>query len=213
MYLFLIFLNFMFAIVFSWLSKVLVVYATIVDNTSIEYAYDRTVPIPNTLASWFILRILDFRISFLFVVVSTYFSYILKVKVFEKGYRQIERIFVIAFGIFTFFFSLIVYDRDVAILDVFAFLFVLIYVSAVYIPFLIKAFSFYRKVEETKFQTAFLALSIMSLSILLVFLNLLFDRLVILITGVGFTIFYFLSWTCGIIAILGAYFGYIRPKS
>jgi len=213
MYLFLIFLNFMFAIVFSWLSKVLVVYATIVDNTSIEYAYDRTVPIPNTLASWFILRILDFRISFLFVVVSTYFSYILKVKVFEKGYRQIERILVIAFGIFTFFFSLIVYDRDVAILDVFAFLFVLIYVSAVYIPFLIKAFSFYRKVEETKFQTAFLALSIMSLSILLVFLNLLFDRLVILITGVGFTIFYFLSWTCGIIAILGAYFGYIRPKS
>ncbi|MHA1687785.1 MAG: hypothetical protein ACTSUN_00350 [Promethearchaeota archaeon] len=104
--------------------------------------------IPSTPATCFILRILNFRIRFLFVAISIYFSYLLKVKAFEEGYNKIEHIYIIALGIFTFFFALIVYDGLTILLNVLAFLLILIYVVSIYILFLIKVLSSYRIIEE-----------------------------------------------------------------
>ncbi|MHA1725197.1 MAG: hypothetical protein ACTSYC_03590 [Promethearchaeota archaeon] len=109
---------------------------------------DRSMSIPSTPATCFILRILNFRIRFLFVAISIYFSYLLKVKAFEEGYNKIEHIYIIALGIFTFFFALIVYDGLTILLNVLAFLLILIYVVSIYILFLIKVLSSYRIIEE-----------------------------------------------------------------
>ncbi len=206
LYLFMIFLNFVIAIVFSWLSKVIVLYS------GIEYVYNNALPDPGTSLSWLLLRIIDFRFSFVFVTISTFFSYILKVSIFEKGYNQIHKTIVIIYGCFTVIYSLLAYQRGNTFLDVLAFLFVLIYLSMIYIPFLIRSFNTYKKVNEQVYKKAFLSLVIMSLSFMLVFLSFLIDRILILLGDPGFTIFYFMGWTLVVIGIMGAYFGYIRPK-
>ena len=208
LYLFIIFLNYLLAIIFSWLSKVLVLYS------DIEYIYDDTAPDPGTTTSWILLRITDFRISFVFLTIAIYLSYVLKVNLYDKGYNNVQRILVIVFAIFTAVFSLIVYENGNTLFDTFAFLFIFILMASVYFPFFIRTYGSYKSTAEPQFQKAFLSLALMSLFFILILLNFLFDRLVILIIGgPGFTPFYFMAWTFAILGIFGAYFGYIRPKS
>ena len=207
LYLFIIFLNFLAAIIFSWLSKVLVLYS------GEEYIYNSTVPAPNDALSWMILRIIDFRMSFIFITIAIFFSYILKVGVFEKGFNPIHKKIVIIFGIWTALYSLIIYERGNTLLDVFAFLFVLIYMTMIYFPFMIQTYKNYKIVEEKVYKNAFLSLSLMSLFFVLVLLSFLLDRILILFGSPGFTIFYFLAWSFVIGGMLCAYLGYISPKS
>lgn len=199
-------LGYTLAIIFSWFSKILVLYSTM------DYLQYQDVAAPQTLESWFLLRITDFRISFLFVILAIYLSYILRVKVFESEFNQKEKIAISGYTIFTFIYSLIIYERGNVILDVFAFLFILILMSITYIPFFARSLKYYQQSDKKVIKNAFLSLAIMSINYMMVFVFFLFDRILIFLGDPGFTLFYFLAWTSGVIAIIGAYLGYIRPK-
>ena len=205
--LFIIFINWFLSIIFSWLSKVLVIYS------NIEYVYNASISDPGTISSWFILRIVDFRISFVFVTIGTFFSYILNINLFEEDVNQKQKLFIYIFGIFTAGYTLLIYERGNTLLDVFAFLFVFLYMSMIYLPFFKSLLKSYHSVNDPTFKNAFLSLAVMSLFFMLVLLNFLIDRVLILLGDPGFTFFYFLGWSCVIIGIVCAYLGYIKPKS
>jgi len=201
--LFFLCLNIFLAIVFSWLSKVLILYS------NIDYLYDDSVSDPLTPASWILLRISDFRISFLFITIATIFSYFFKVKLFEKDFKKFQSFIILIYGIFTAFFSLVIYQKDNIILDVFTFFFVFLLMCIVYIPFMKKSIQAYKNTSMRNYRNAFLSLTIMSLSFILVLFCFLIDRIYILMGDFGFTLFYFMGWIFLIIGILGAYFGYL----
>ncbi|KKM07131.1 hypothetical protein LCGC14_1737030 [marine sediment metagenome] len=196
--LFLIFINYFIAIIFSWISKVFVVFV-------IDVVQD------GSIIAWCYNIIVDFRLSELFVTIAIFLSYILKVSVFEKGYNTIQKFAVIIYGIFTCIYVLFIYENGNTILDIIAFLIVFIYMVMVYAPFLQRALQAYRGLPE--FSQAFLSLAIMSISFMLIFLNFAIDRVLIFLGSPGFTLFYFLAWIFVIVGIFGAYYGYIRPKS
>ncbi|MFW9784345.1 MAG: hypothetical protein ACFFFB_18850 [Candidatus Heimdallarchaeota archaeon] len=198
--LFLIFVSYFMAIIFSWLSKIFVVLElnVIQDGSVIPWIYN---------------RISDFRISELFVTIAIFLSYILKVNVFEKGYKIVLKCIIIIYGVFSSAYVLFIYYVGNTLLDIIAFLIVFIYMVMVYAPFLRRAVESYRAVEERSYKRAFLSLAIMSISFILIFLSFAIDRILIFLGSPGFTLFYFLGWISAIIGIFGAYYGYIRPKS
>ncbi len=207
LYLFLIFLSYLFGIMFSWVSKVLVLYS------GIDYIYNAAASDPGTPMSWILLRIIDFRISFIFVTLSIYLSYVLKVNVFEKGYNRVQRFVVIVYSIFTGLYCFIVYQRGNTMLDVLAFLFVFIFMFMIYVPFMARSLNSYKTVNDSIFKKAFLSLAIMSISFILVFFCFFIDRVLILFGSPGFTAFYFLAWSFVIVSLVFTYLGYIRPKA
>jgi hypothetical protein len=141
-------------------------------------------------------------------------SYIFKVKIFDDGeYVPLQKYVIIGYGIFTEFYIILVYIADNVLLDAIAFLLVAFYMCIIYIPFMSSALTAYRSVDQPRFKNAFLSLAVMAFSFLLIFINFFIDRLFILFGSIGFTLFYYLAWSFALIGILGAYFGYIRPKS
>ncbi len=207
LYLFLIFLSWTCAIIFSWVSKILELYS------NIPYLAVGSTVDPGTLESWILFRIVSFRISFVFVTIGAILSYLLKVNAFDREFNKTQSMIVYAFGIFTMCYSLIVYQRNMIILDVFAFLFILLLMAMVYIPFMMSAYTTSKSVDDPTYKRAFQTLSLMSLFLVLVMVMFLFDRILILLGSPGFTIFYFLAWIFVVLAFLAAYLGYIRPKS
>ena len=118
LYLLIIFSLFTIAIFFSWISKSLVIFS------NIEYIKDINKPTdPGTLESWFVLRIIDFRFSFIATTIAIYYSYVFKVKIFQEGYNKTHRIIVISFGIWTIVYNLFFYVAGSQLLMVFAFFF------------------------------------------------------------------------------------------
>ena len=200
---FLIFSYFM-AIFFSWLSKVLMVYS------NIDYLYEDTIIDPLTSLSWILLRISDFRISFLFLTVGTLISYVFKVKIFEKSFKKKQKIIMIAYSIFTGFYSMVIYQKGAIILDLLAFFFVFLFMGIVYIPFMKSSIQSYKTSEIINYKKAFFSLAIMSLSFVLILFCFLIDRIYIFLGDFGFTFFYFMGWIFVIIGTLGAYFGYLH---
>lgn len=198
--LFIIFLCYTIAIVFSWLSKIFAV-----------LQWDEVQD--NPVVSWFYYRISDFRFSELLVTVAIFLSYILKVNVFEKGYKTIYKYITIVYGVIACLYIVIIYENENDLLDVGAFLLVFIYMVMIYGPFLRRSIGSYRAVAEKSYKQGFLSLAIMSVSFMLIFLGFAVDRVFILLGSPGFTVFYFLGWTFAIIGIFGAYYGYIRPKA
>jgi len=168
---------------------------------------------PGTLESWILFRIISFRISIVFITIGTILSYLLKVNAFDKEFNKTQSMMVYAFGIFTMFYCLIAYQRNMIILDVFAFLVVLILMAMVYLPFMISALTASKSVDDPIYKKAFQALAIMSLFLVLLMVMFLFVRIVLLLGIPVFTIFYFLGWIFVVLAFLAAYLGYIRPKS
>ncbi len=195
-----IFINYFIAIVFSWISKVFVVF-----QISITQDGSITASIYNLIS--------DFRLSEFFVVIAIFLSYILKVNVFEKGYIKLQKYIVIIYGIFSCAYVLLIYEDGNTLLDIIAFLIVFIYMVMVYAPFLRRSIESYRAVEEKTYKQAFLSLAIMSVSFMLIFLNFAVDRLLIFLGSLGFTVFYFLAWSFAIVGIFGSYYGYVRPKA
>ncbi|MFX1346234.1 MAG: hypothetical protein ACFFBC_12720 [Promethearchaeota archaeon] len=198
--LFFIFIFYFIAIVFSWLSKIFAV---------LEWEEVQN----NPVVTWFYNRISDFRISELFVTIAIFLSYILKVNVFEKGYKALQKYIIIIYGVLACIYTLFIYENENTLLDVGAFLIVFIYMVMVYTPFLRRSIESYRSVEEKSYKQAFLSLAIMSVSFMLIFLGFALDRVFILLGSPGFTVFYFLGWTFAIVGIFGAYYGYIRPRA
>ncbi|MFX1392070.1 MAG: hypothetical protein ACFFAH_00720 [Promethearchaeota archaeon] len=208
LYLLIIFLNFTIAIVFSWLSKVLRLYS------GLDYLTNPSVKDPGTLESWFLLRIVAFRFTMIFVTIAILFTYVLKINIFEKESNKIQKVIVFLYAGFSIVYMLFVYIKGNLLLDIVTFSIVLIYMSMIYIPFIIRSFKAYKGVEDSTFKKAFLSLIIMAICLILIFICQIIDRVLMIILDIsGYTFFYFLGWTFAIIAILCAYLGYIRPKS
>ena len=208
LYLFLIFLFYVIAIFFSWLSKILVLYS------NIDYiAYNSGLPDPGTTLSWIVLRITDFRISFVFLTIAIFISYVLKVNIFEKDYKKTHRVIVIIYSIVTVLYSLLIYQKDNVLLDAIAFLLIFVFMAMIYFPFFFSSVSSYKSSQEKRFKNAFLSLALMAIFFILVPFNFLVDRLLILFGGPGFSVFYFLAWTFVLLGIIASYYGYIRPRT
>ena len=208
LYLFIIFINLVIAVIFSWFSKIIVL------TSEIDYVYNQpNVRFPNNPLNWLLFRIVDFRISILFVAISVIYSYLLKVGVFEKGYSKIQRLLVFVFGGYVIFFTVFIYERGNTLLDAINFLNILIFMAVIYVSFVIRLMKAYKTVNDPTFKRAFLSLAIMSISFILTFIFVLIDRITIIMGSQGFTIFYFLAWSFVIVGFLGAYLGYIMPKS
>ena len=203
--LFLIVLNYLIAIMFSWLSKVHILYS------NFDYILDdNPAPDPLTPLSWIILRISGFRISFLFISIATIISYFFKIKIFEKGFKKSHRNAILIYGIFTIFYSLVIYQQAQISLDNLAYLFVFILMGIVFISFMRSAIRSFRNSSIVNFKKAFACLAIMSLSFVLVLFNFLINSLFIFMGSFGFTLFYYLGWIFVIIGEVGAYFGLLH---
>lgn len=155
---------------------------------------------------------MDFRVSFFFVVIALYLSFLLKTQVFEKNLTPKTHVIYIVVAVFVGLFVLIVYGWNNWLLDVFSFLAVLIYMLMVYLPFMFSFYHLYKKIEDNKYKKAILSLAIMAVCFILIFVCFLADRVILLITGVGYSVFYFLAWFVTILGYLFAYFGYLAPK-
>jgi len=209
LYLLIIFINITLAIIFSWISKILGVFY---EPLGLFYYPDNSIPPPITIEAWIITRILDFRISFIFFGIAMYFSYILKVKLFEKDFNKPNLFLISIYFIFTEIFSLIVYFRGNDLIDALAFLFIFLLVLIVYLPLTYETYKSYKGTDLSSYKKGFLSLTIMGFCFIFVLLGFLIDRILILLGDPGFTIFYFLAWSVAIIGIISAYLGYIRPK-
>ncbi|MBN1215635.1 MAG: hypothetical protein JXA99_09390 [Candidatus Lokiarchaeota archaeon] len=208
LYLFLIFLCMTISIIFSWLSKVLQLYS------GLDYLMDDLVPDPGTLTSWILLRITEFRFTFVFLMIAIFISYVLKVNLFEKEYNKVQRIFVILYGTIGTLFIFLVFFKGELIYDLIAFLIVSAYMFMIYFPFMKSCLSASKEVEEKKYKMAFYSLMIMAISFILILICQSIDRVLIIVQDiVGYTVFYYAGWTFAIISLIGAYLGYIRPKS
>ena len=210
LYLLLIFFNLTIAILFSWISKILGVFY---EPLGLYYYPDSSIPPPITIEAWIITLILDFRISFIFFGIAMYFSYLLRVKLFEKEKNPLKSILITTYFIFTEIFSLFIYFRGNDVIDAFAFLFIFLLVLIVYLPLTYETFKAFKATELTAYKKGFLSLTIMGICFILILLNFLFDRIIIVMGYPGFTLFYFLAWIFTIIGIISAYLGYIRPKT
>ena len=150
LYLFIIFINLVMAVIFAWISKIIVL------TTEIDYVYNQpNVKFPNTPLNWLLFRIVDFRISILFVAISVLYSYLLKVGIFEKGYSKIQRYLVFGFGGYVIFFTVFIYERGNTILDAINFLNILIFMAVIYISFVIRLMEAYKTVDDLTFKRAF----------------------------------------------------------
>ncbi len=201
-----IFLIYTLAIFFSLLSKVFVV-----------LRLDLVVE-PYSPLGWIFFRILSFRVSEFLVCIAILLSYNFKVKIFQEDYKKNQKYIVIIFGCFTAFYDLVIYEPVhgfmAVLLDAIAFLLTLIFMSMIYIAFMYRSIEAYKGVEESIYRQAFLSLTLMALSYMLIFLNFLIDRIFILVFEIpGFTIFYFLAWAFAILGIVCAYLGYIKPQA
>jgi len=206
--LFLIFVFFVVSIVFSWLSKVIRLYG------GLDYVIDNELPEPFTLESFFVLRIVEFRFAFVFIIISLTFSYVLKVGLYDEKYNQKEKLFVIIYALLSMSYQIFLFARGMLMLDLIAFMLVTFYMAYIYIPFFNHSVKNYKSVDDPVYKRGFLSLAIMALSLSLILLCQLIDRIfIIALDIIGYTPFYFAGWTLAIIALMGAYFGYIRPKS
>ena len=199
--LFLVFLNWTIAVVFSWLAKVLTVFFYPTGND----------PEITDASTYFIRLILDFRLLFLFVSIALYCSYMLRVKLFEKGYARGEHIVNVIFLIVIPILCFALNQKGNDLYTVIVFAAVFVDMLLVYTPFMRRSLAAHKSADP-KFKGAFSALSLMSLFFILTFLCFLLDQVMLAITGGGYTIFYFGAWICAVIAIVLTYFGYIKQR-
>ena len=209
LYMLIIFLNLGLGVFFSMISKVLVV--------TIGLEYSHTVgfsQVPDDILYWFLLRIADFRFTFVFLTIGIYFSYVLKVRIFEDDYNKKHRIFIIIYSIFNGVYAIFGYIRGYTTLDTLAFLFIFLFMFIVYIPFANQTLKAYKSTDDPEFKKGFLALSLMAICFIIILFCFFIDRMLVTIPGLehGFTLFYFFGWISGSIGIGGAYYGYIKPR-
>ena len=193
-----------FSIIFSWLSKLILIQKNITSFNALE---------TNIPGFWLYSVILQFRVSFVLLVLAADITYILRVKIFDDMYNQVEKWILIILSIFTVLFSLIAVEQDNILLDVLSFLFVLIVMCYVYIPFVVASLKMYRVMKEPHYKSASLSLATLGLSFILVLVCFLADRLMMMLfASSGYTVFYFAAWGFVIVGTFAAYMGYIRTS-
>ena len=193
-----------FAIIFSWLSKFILIRKDITGFNVLDV---------NTSGFWLYSVILQFRVSFVLLVLAADITYILKVKIFDDMYNQVEKWILIILSISTVLFALIAVEQENTLLDVLSFLSVLVIMTYVYLPFVLASLKMYRILEETHYKQASLSLAALGFSFIMVFLCFLADRLMMMILlSSGYTFFYFAAWGFVIVGTFAAYMGYIRTS-
>jgi hypothetical protein len=204
--LFLMFVNWTLAIVFSWLSKYFEAFV---------YGINNFAP-PSDPNAWIINRIMGFRISFIFVTIALYISYYLRVKLFNKAFNRVSNLFHIAFGTTICVLSLFLYNvisADNSIDRIIVFALVMVFMLIVYGPMMTRSLQVGKTPQGAPFNKAFQSIAIMALFFILVFVFFLVDQLIGVITSIGYTPFYFAAWGSAIVGFISAYFGYIRPPA
>jgi hypothetical protein len=166
---------------------------------------------PTGPFSFVIERLLAPRFSLFFIIMAIYFSYLLKLQIFNKEVSPIELWFYRMGAIIIGFFTLFIYEWDNGIYDVITFLLVFLYMFAVYLPFIIKSFKLARKIEEKIYQRAIYSLTLMGICFNGIFLFFFLDELCNILWGLDYTIFYSFAWIFAPIGAVFAYFGYIAP--
>ncbi|MHA1110419.1 MAG: hypothetical protein ACTSRE_04915 [Promethearchaeota archaeon] len=170
---------------------------------------------PDLIARWFLLRIGWYRFSFALIIISTYFSYLLKEAIFDSKRNKVMHVFLIIFGVGGVTFSLVTSSTE-APSDTYyhlgIFLIVFLYVFIVYIEFIIKSTKLFKHIERTDrtYRSAILSLIIMAYCFISAMLMFVFDRL--LITE-PYSVFYYLADVSILVGIIFAYFGYVKPKA
>lgn len=201
MLLFLMFLNMAIAIFFIMLAKVYYLY--FITETFSE----------STPGFWFISRVLDLRIGFIFIVVSILCSQIFRVKVFDEKPARWINYSINLLGIFITGWGLFVYEYANLIPNAIFFGLVMLILLLVFIPFSLKSFHSGRSsLIDPQYKRAFFYLGLMGVCFIAVLVFDGIDQAVHLVDGGTYSIFYFLGWVSHIIAMLFAYFGFLGPN-
>ena len=169
----------------------------------------------STHGYWWIIRIIHYRIGFMFLTLSSYFIFVFKGKIFEKSISKTYHWFMIAFLIFILMFLLLIFDINNILYPILSFGFVFIYTSIVYFPMMIKSYQISKKIVDydPNFRSAFLSLSVMCFCFIMLFVFFIIDQIIHMINGATYTLFYFIGWLFVFLGEIFAYYGYIRPKS
>ncbi|WP_371803172.1 hypothetical protein [Candidatus Lokiarchaeum ossiferum] len=200
------FTSYFLGLVFSWIAKLI----------QLSFGYNSIVLFPpETPNLWLIARITQYRISFTFIVIGTYFTNKFQGMVFDTETKQLRNKIILVLTIITILVSLILYFPSQEIFDLITFGLAFIVMLMCYIPFMIHAFKMGFKMEKAAkvYKTAFISLGIMCVCFLMILLGMLFDRaMIIFVEGCeGYTVFYYMGWISAIIGVFTTFMGYIRP--
>lgn len=207
-YLFFIFLFFMFAMIANIIGIWLHYYVYLEDVNGVMMTYEPGDGIGNYIIKLFIA----YRIAFTFLIGSFYYSYKFEELIFEKEPQTKKNKLIYAFSVICLLFTIFVYTWGGLVYDLIDFVLIALLVIFVYFPFASKAKHLYAKIEEPVYKRAIYSLYLMSLCVILQFIFFVLERVVVLMTRVGFSTFYYFAWGFGIMALITSYFGYIRPK-
>ncbi len=160
-------------------------------------------------------RLINYRFTFAFNVIAIFYSYLVYEGVFEKA-RNVRKFWVyLILGLAIMIYTLAIDTFQNYLQISISFLLVFIYTLIIYIPFSVKAFKLSSRLamEDKTYKNAVTSLGFMGIFYILLLLFFLFDQVNVLLTGTKYSIFYFLGWASGLLALILAYFGYIRPKN
>jgi hypothetical protein len=156
-----------------------------------------------------------YRFSFAFLIISTYFTYLLKEAIFDSKRNLGWHIFLILVGGGTIIFGLLsptTESETDSIYHLVMFIVVFVYVFIVYIMFIVKSIRLFIHIEKTDktYRSAIFSLILMAgffiLAVLMFVLDFLFKTS-------DYSIYYFLADVSILAGIVSAYFGYVKPRA
>jgi hypothetical protein len=169
-------------------------------------------PAGTGIGVYLIKLFIAYRIAFVFLIMSIWFSFELKELIFEKARSTKKTLFTNLYFIGTLIITIFLYKWHGFIYDLIDFILILILVAIVYFPFAKAAKSLYQKIEEPVYKRAIQSLYIMSVCLIMQFALFVLERIVVTITHVGFSTFYYFGWAFGVLSLIFAFSGYIRPN-
>jgi hypothetical protein len=201
-----IFTSYIFAIVFSMISKIFNVLWGGVPYDLVSSTYLNIVALFHSG-----------RFGFVFVIVGTMISEALKTEIFEKQKSKTMFYSKMGLGTIIIVYQIVGYKFDmetkksVGILDIIGFALMFLYMIIVYFPFMSKAFKLSSRVEDLIYKKAIKSLGIMALGFMLIFFCFLLDRLMLILFSWAYSIFYFIAWLFVFVSTIAAYKGYLEP--
>lgn len=173
---------------------------------------------PDPTIRWFLLRIGWYRFSFVLILISSYFSYLLKEAIFDTKRKKGQHFTMVFVYVVGSIFSLATPSSESDFVYYLStFLIVFLYVFAVYIEFIIKSIRLHKHIEKNNktYRIAILSLIIMAFCFITAILMFVSDAVLkIAVESVNdYTVFYYLADVSILVGIIFAYFGYVRPKA
>lgn len=201
-----IFMMYFFGLFFAWLAKLL----------SLIYGYNTIELFPlETPGLWVFARIIQYRLTFSFILVGTFLSTKFRNSIFKKEENSAFDRFLQIYTIISILFSLICYIPEQRIFDLITFMLAFILVIICYVPFMLETFKLSKKIRNTDkiYKNALISIGCMCIFFLLIFFGMVIDRaMMVFIDGcLGYTIFYYIGWIAAILGVITAFLGYIRP--